>query len=86
MDLASGAARLIVMMTHTDPDGTPKIVPSCTLPLTASGVVDLIITDRAVFAFPNGRLTLTELLNGATLDEVRASTAATFLEALTAPN
>lgn len=82
MDLASGAKRLIVTMGHTDPDGTPKIVPECTLPLTARGAVDLIITDKAVFGFPDGKLTLLELMPGATLDEVRASTGAKFEEAL----
>lgn len=82
MDLASGAKRLIVTMTHTDPDGTPKIVPECTLPLTARGNVSMIITDRAVFEFLGGQLTLTELMPGATLEEVRASTPARFRERL----
>ncbi|MFP5356504.1 MAG: CoA-transferase, partial [Gemmatimonadota bacterium] len=76
MDLASGARKLIIMMTHTAPDGAPKIVPSCTLPLTARGVVDMIITDLAVFTFPDGRLTLSELMPGATQEQVRAKTAA----------
>lgn len=79
MDLASGAKRLIITMTHTNPDGSSKIVPSCTLPLTASGVVSLVITDLAVFGYPNGQLTLLELMPGTTLEEVRAKTTATFL-------
>ncbi|WP_345468522.1 3-oxoacid CoA-transferase subunit B, partial [Deinococcus carri] len=74
MDLASGARRLIVTMTHTDPDGTPKLVPTCTLPLTARGNVSMVITDKAVFEFLDGQLTLTELLPGTTLEEVRATT------------
>ncbi|WP_370633937.1 3-oxoacid CoA-transferase [Deinococcus sp. RIT780] len=82
MDLASGARRLIVLMTHTDPDGTPKVVPECTLPLTSRGAVSMIITDRAVFEFRSGQLTLTELMPGATLDEMRATTGAAFVEAL----
>ena len=82
MDLASGATRLIVTMNHTDPDGTPKIVESCTLPLTARGVTDMIITDRAVFEFRGGQLTLTGLMPGSTLEDVRASTSASFVEAL----
>lgn len=82
MDLASGAKRLIVTMGHTDPDGTPKIVPACTLPLTTHGAVDMIITDKAVFEFIDGVLTLTELMPGATLDEVRAGTGAKFAERL----
>jgi 3-oxoacid CoA-transferase len=83
MDLASGAKRLIITMTHTNPDGSSKIVPRCTLPLTAEGVVDVIITDLAVFAFKGGGLTLTELMPGASLEEVRAKTSAQFVEELT---
>lgn len=82
MDLASGAKRLIITMTHTSPDGTAKIVPECTLPLTATGAVDVVITELAVFTYPNGQLTLTELMPGVTLDEVRAKTSANFHEAL----
>ena len=84
MDLASGAGRLIVLMTHTDPDGTPKIVERCTLPLTAHGAVDMIITDRAVFEFLEGQLTLTELMPGSPLEGVRATTGAAFKERLAA--
>jgi 3-oxoacid CoA-transferase len=83
MDLATGAKRLIVTMTHTDPGGAPKIVPECTLPLTARGVVDVVVTDLAVFRFDEGRrLALVELMPGATLDAVRAGTAAPFAERL----
>jgi 3-oxoacid CoA-transferase len=78
MDLAKGAKRLIITMTHTNPDGSSKIVPQCTLPLTATGVVSLIITDLAVFAYPDGKLTLLELMPGATLDDVKAKTTANF--------
>jgi len=81
MDLASGAKRLIVLMTHTA-KSTPKIVPRCTLPLTARGVVDMVITDLAVFTFDDGMLTLVELMPGASLDDVRATTAARFVERL----
>lgn len=78
MDLASGAKRLIVTMTHASRDGSSKIVPACTLPLTATGAVDVIITELAVFRFFNGRLTLTELMDGASLDEVLSKTEASF--------
>jgi len=78
MDLASGAQRLIVTMTHAGRDGSPKIVPSCTLPLTATQAVDVVITDLAVFRFIEGQLTLTELMPNATLDEVQAKTSAAF--------
>ena len=82
MDLASGAKRLIVTMTHASRDGKSKIVPSCTLPLTATNAVDVIITELAVFRFCDGRLTLTELLDGASLEEVKAKTDALFEIAL----
>jgi 3-oxoacid CoA-transferase len=82
MDLASGARRLIITMQHTNRDGSAKIVPQCTLPLTASGVVDMIITDLAVFKFIAGQLTLIELMPNVMLDEVRAKTSAKFSEAL----
>lgn len=80
MDLASGARRLIITMTHASRDGRAKIVPGCTLPLTATGAVDVIITDLAVFEFVDGKLTLTELMPGASLDEVHAKTSAHFVD------
>jgi 3-oxoacid CoA-transferase len=80
MDLAKGAKRLIITMTHTNPDGSAKIVPSCVLPLTAKNVVKLVITDLAVFAFPEGQLTLIELMPNATIEDVRAKTSASFIE------
>ncbi len=82
MDLASGAKRLIVTMTHTTPSGASKIVPACTLPITARGCVDVVITELAVFRFEDGRLLLTELMPGATLEDVRAKTTASFDVAL----
>ena len=82
MDLASGAKRLIITMTHCNRDGSPKIVPQCTLPLTAVGSVDVIITDLAVFDVQDGQLRLIELMPGASLEEVRAKTSARFVEAL----
>ena len=82
MDLASGAKRLIITMTHTNADGSPKVVPECDLPLTARGAVDLVITELAVFSFETGELALVELMPGATLEQVRASTSARFAERL----
>ena len=79
MDLASGAKRLIITMAHTETDGRAKIVPACTLPLTTLGAVDLVITDLAVFDFAEGKLRLIELMPGATLEEVRAKTTASFV-------
>jgi 3-oxoacid CoA-transferase len=82
MDLASGAKRLIVTMTHTARNNESKIVPTCTLPLTALGAVNMIITELAVFTYTDGQLTLIELMPDATLDEVRANTTASFIERL----
>lgn len=82
MDLASGARKLIITMTHSSRRGDPKIVPECTLPLTAQGVVDMVITDLAVFVYENGDLVLTELMPGASLDDVRQETTANFIERL----
>ena len=78
MDLASGVRKLIVTMTHTSRDGAAKIVPECTLPLTAVGAVSVIVTELAKFRFVDGRLTLVKILSGATLDEIRAKTTAQF--------
>jgi 3-oxoacid CoA-transferase len=80
MDLASGARKLIITMTHTNRDGSAKIMPECTLPLTALNAVDMIITDLAVFVFEVDQLTLIEVMPGATLDDVRAQTTAAFVE------
>ncbi|MEZ5044743.1 MAG: 3-oxoacid CoA-transferase [Saprospiraceae bacterium] len=82
MDLASGAKRLIITLSHTSETGVSKIVPECTLPFTAMKAVDMIITDLAVFSFDSGKLTLIELMPGATLEEVRAKTEAAFVENL----
>ena len=78
MDLASGARRLIITMIHCSRDGSPKIVPQCSLPLTAVAAVDTLITDLAVFTFESGAMRLQELMPGITLDEVRSKTAAAF--------
>ena len=85
MDLASGAKKLIITMTHTNSDGSSKIVPKCLLPLTAISSVDIIITELAVFAYPNGNLTLIDLMPGATLEQVKAGTTAAFDIALHTP-
>ena len=79
MDLVAGVKRVVVVMEHCAKDGSPKILPHCTLPITGRGVVSLIITDLAVFEVSSSRgLLLKELHPGVTLEEVRAKTGAPF--------
>nr|WP_284322497.1 3-oxoacid CoA-transferase subunit B [Dyella acidisoli] len=79
MDLVSGVKRVVVLMEHTAKDGSPKIKMQCDLPLTGQQVVDLIITDLCVFEVAKGKgLTLIELQEGVTVDEVKAKTGCTF--------
>jgi 3-oxoacid CoA-transferase B subunit len=82
MDLVVGARRVIVTMTATTPEGEPKLVRSCTLPLTAAGVASVVITEHAVFRLGERGLELTELLDGATLEQVAAETSARHTVAL----
>ena len=80
MDLVAGVKRVLVLMEHVDRTGTAKLKRQCTLPLTGSQVVDLLITDLAVFKFQQrgGPLRLTELAPGVSIDEVRTKTEAAF--------
>ncbi|MCA1321101.1 3-oxoacid CoA-transferase subunit B [Bacillus tianshenii] len=78
MELSQKAKKVIVLMNHCDRDGSPKILPSCTLPITTPCCVDLIITELAVFEVTPTGLVLTELMPGATLEMVKRKTAATF--------
>ena len=75
MDLVSGARRVIVAMQHSA-KGKPKIVRQCSLPLTSIRPVDLVVTELAVIAFPEGRATLVETGPGVSAAEVVAATEA----------
>ena len=78
MDLVAGTPRVVVMTDHVAKDGTPKIVTECTLPLTGAGVVDRIITDRAVFDVVDHHLVLRQIAPGHTIHELRDITDAPF--------
>lgn len=78
MDLVVGARRLIVLTDHTAKDGTPKIVATCTLPLTGRGVVDRIITDLAIFDVSRTGLVLRRLAPGVHESTVQDRTGAPF--------
>ena len=80
MDLVAGVKKIIVVMEHVSKDGAPKFIPACTLPLTGQNVVDMVITDLAVFSRPDhaSRFRLAELAPGVSADEVRAKTSAGY--------
>lgn len=85
MDLVHGAKRIVVIMEHVNKFGESKVKSECTLPLTGRQVVHRLITDLAVFEFHQGRMMLTELQEGASLEEVIEKTEGRFTvsEALT---
>jgi 3-oxoacid CoA-transferase subunit B len=80
MDLVAGVKRVVVVMEHTA-KGQPKLLRKCTLPLTGTAVIDLVITDLAVFSIDKTGgtgMTLIELADGVTLDEIKDKTEASF--------
>jgi len=82
MDLVVGAGRVVVTMTSTTPKGEPKLLRECTFPITARGAADVVVTELAVFRLLEGSLVLSELLGGATLEDVERVTEARYSVAL----
>jgi 3-oxoacid CoA-transferase subunit B len=80
MDLVAGVKKIIVVMEHSSKNGDPKFIPSCTLPLTGKNVVDMVITDLAVFQRPDHQspFRLIEMAPGVTADEIAAKTTAAY--------
>jgi len=80
MDLVAGVKKIIVVMEHSSKNGDPKFIPECSLPLTGKNVVDLIITDLAVFqrVDHDSPFRLIELAPGVTAEEVAAKTTARY--------
>jgi 3-oxoacid CoA-transferase subunit B len=80
MDLVAGVKRVVVVMDHTSKDGDPKFKTRCALPLTGTNVVDMVITDLAVFSRPTRKdaFKLIELAPGVTAEEVRRKTPAHY--------
>ena len=81
MDLVAGVKKIIVVMEHTSKNGDPKFIPTCTLPLTGKNVVDMVITDLAVFQRPDhaSPFKLLEMAPGVTADEIAAKTTAHYV-------
>ena len=81
MDLVAGVKRIIVVMEHNAKDGSPKFIPECTLPLTGRNVVDMIVTDIAVFqrADHQSPFRLIEMAPGVSGEEIAAKTTAQYV-------
>ncbi|WP_417727099.1 3-oxoacid CoA-transferase subunit B [Roseovarius sp.] len=79
MDLVAGVGRVVVVMDHTNKHGESKVLKSCTLPLTGTGVVNRIISNLGVLDVVEGGLKIVELADGVTEDELRAATEATIV-------
>lgn len=79
MDLVAGARKVIIAMEHTTKEGNPKILKSCSLPLTAANEVDYIVTELGVMEITPEGIVLRELASGVTLEEIQAKTEANLI-------
>ena len=82
MDLVAGVKRVVILMTHTTKTGEPKILKTCTLPITGKGVVDKIITELATFTILDKGMVLTDFAPDTSIEEIKAKTEAAFTVAL----
>lgn len=78
MDLVASAKRVVIIQTHCNKNGEPKILKQCSLPLTGVGCVDRLITEHAVFDFENGKMLLKEIAPDMTVDKLREITDGEF--------
>ncbi|EAH6260333.1 3-oxoacid CoA-transferase subunit B [Campylobacter upsaliensis] len=78
MDLVNGAKKIIVVMEHTNKHGETKLKKECSLPLTGKAVVHKLITELGVFEFEGGEMFLVELMQGVSLEYIKAKTEAEF--------
>ncbi|MGE8561057.1 MAG: CoA-transferase, partial [Acinetobacter sp.] len=74
MDLVAGVQKVVVLMEHNAKDGSAKVVPQCTLPLTGKGVVNRVITDLGVMDITERGVILVELAKDVTLEQIKAAT------------
>jgi 3-oxoacid CoA-transferase subunit B len=81
MDLVSGVRRVVILMEHTAPDGSPKLLPACSLPLTGRAVVHRVITDLGVLDITPGGFVCAELAPGITFDHLTSKTGAPVRQA-----
>ena len=78
MDLVVGVPKVIVVTQHSTKSGAPKILPQCSLPLTARAVVDMVITEYAVFHFEKGLMILDEITSDTTMEYIENMTPAHY--------
>lgn len=78
MDLLVGAKKIIITTNHTAKDGSPKLVPQCEYPVTSNRIVDMVITELAVFQWSENKYELIEVMSGSSISEIEEKTAFSF--------